>query len=104
MRPSPAKSSCPERDRATLERELVELISGQLLDVAQGLEADSSLPAAGLDSMAIMQLLVLIEERYGLWLPEADLVKENFADVRALAALLAERLAGSRNGERSNGR
>jgi acyl carrier protein len=104
MRRSPANPSDPDLDRATLEQELIELISWQLLDVPQGLEASSNLPAAGLDSMAIMQLLILIEDRYGLWLPETDLVKENFADVRALAALLAKRLNGSRAGNRGNGR
>ena len=38
-----------------------------------------SLPDAGLDSMATMQLLLLIEDRFGIWLPEEDLTRENFA-------------------------
>ena len=39
--------------------------------------------------MAIMQLLILIEERFGARLSEADVTRENFSSVRHLAALIA---------------
>ena len=76
-----------------LEQELLELVEEHLLDVSHGLEPGSSLAAAGLDSMAIMQLLLLIEDRFGLWLPEEDLTHENFACIRSLAAAVSRRLA-----------
>jgi acyl carrier protein len=79
-------------DLETLERELLALISGRLLDVPPEFDAASNLIEAGLDSMAIMQLLLLIEDDYGLWLPEVDLVKQNFASVRVLAGVLRQRL------------
>jgi len=45
--------------------------------------------------MAVMQLLLLVEERWGIWLPEGDLLPENLDTVRAFARVLARRLEGA---------
>jgi acyl carrier protein len=42
--------------------------------------------------MALMQLLILIENNFGLMLSEADLSRQNFTSIRSLAALIRERL------------
>jgi len=80
-------------DLPDLERELLVLVEEHLLDGAGGIDPGASLSEAGLDSMAIMQLLLLIEDRFGLWLPEEDLTHENFACIRTLAAAVARRQA-----------
>jgi acyl carrier protein len=80
-------------DLPNLERELLVLVDEHLLDGMAALEPTTRLGDAGLDSMAIMQLLLLIEHRFGLWLPEEDLTHENFACVRTLAVAVARRLA-----------
>ena len=81
-------------DPTRLEQELLELVRDHLLD---GIGADfdvlASLPEAGLDSMAIMQLLLLVEDRFGIWLPEEDLTRENFACIRSLALAVLRRHA-----------
>lgn len=79
-------------DLAALEGEVLELVTQRLLDVPAGFGVSSPLAECGLDSMAVMQLLLLIEERFGLWVPEADLLPENLESVRSLARLLAHRL------------
>jgi len=79
-------------DLAELEGGLTELISGNLLETGPSFNADSNLYEAGLDSMAIMQLLLLIEQKFGIMLPESDLSRENFNDIRSLARLLEKRL------------
>lgn len=91
--PKPTRHPTPE----DLERDLLALIGERLLDLPEGFDATARLADAGLDSMAVMQLLLLIESRFGLWLPEEDLVSENLASVRALAHLLGRRL-DERNG------
>jgi len=83
----------PIPDPLRLERELLALVEEHLLDGRGRLEATSPLSDAGLDSMAVMQLLLLIEDRFALWLPEADLTHENFASIRSLAQAVARRLA-----------
>jgi len=80
-------------DPSHLERELVSLVEEHLLDGAFRLDAAAPLSDAGLDSMAVMQLLLLIEDRFALWLPEEDLTHENFASIRSLARAVARRLA-----------
>ncbi len=80
-------------DPSDLERELLSLVEEQLLDGADGLDVTTPLSEVGIDSMAVMQLLLLIEERFALWLPEQDLTHENFASIRSLARVVAQRLA-----------
>ncbi len=52
----------PIPQQESLEQQLVQLVSEQLLETQPGFNADSDLYDSGLDSMAIMQLLILIEE------------------------------------------
>ncbi len=77
----------------SLDQELVTLVSERLLETQPGFGADSNLYEAGLDSMALMQLLILVEEEYGVSIPESALTKQNFSTVRHLSQLIRERRA-----------
>ncbi|MEY3896760.1 MAG: hypothetical protein RLZZ214_2280 [Verrucomicrobiota bacterium] len=52
---------------------------------------DGDLFEAGLDSMAVMQLVVAVEDRFGIELGPEDLTKANLATPTTLAALIALR-------------
>ncbi len=52
---------------------------------------DGDLFEAGLDSMAVMQLVVAVEDRFGIELGPEDLTKSNLATPTTLAALIALR-------------
>jgi len=80
-------------DQATLEQQLATLIQDNVLQSAGELAPDSDLFDAGLDSMAIMQLLLLIEDHFGVMPPDADVTRDNFATPRDLARLLHQRLS-----------
>jgi len=67
---------------------LLDLIQENLLEPGEPLAPDSDLFAAGLDSMGIMQLLILIEERFGIPIAEVEVTRENFATADALASLI----------------
>lgn len=54
---------------------------------------DGDLIAAGMDSMAVMQLVVAVEDRYGIELAPEDLTKENLATPVTLASLITLRTA-----------
>jgi len=73
-----------------MEEELIELVR-EVLDTEEALTPQSDLFAAGLDSMGIMQLLLGIEDRFGVAMDPADLSRENFSTVAKIAALLAEK-------------
>ena len=72
----------------TLESELIVLLRERVLETTAPLEADTDLYALGMDSMAIMQLLILVEEEYGVSLPESSLTRDNFTTARQLAHLI----------------
>ncbi len=66
----------------------MELITREILEVGPDFTAESNLFDAGLDSMAIMQLLLLIEQHLGVRLPAAKLTRENFSSTEDLARLI----------------
>jgi diaminopimelate decarboxylase len=67
---------------------LLELISREILEVGSDFDEHSSLHEAGLDSLATMQLLIKIEQAYGVQLPATKLTKENMASVASLAKII----------------
>lgn len=72
----------------TLELQLVVLLRERLLDTPHPFGATADLYNLGMDSMIIMQLLILIEEEYRVALPESGLTRQNFTTVRQLAQLI----------------
>jgi acyl carrier protein len=86
-----ASRPIPARD--TLEQQLIALISERLLETPARFDTESDLYQHGLDSMAIMQLLVLLEDEYGVAIPESALTRKNFASVRQLASLVGDHAA-----------
>ena len=63
---------------------LAELLGGDADRYAPDTELFGSLPE--LDSLALVELIVVIEERFGFELDEADITAEVFATVETLAA------------------
>jgi acyl carrier protein len=74
-----------------MEHELTVLIATEILDTDQALTPQSDLFAAGLDSMGIMQLLLAIEDRFGVAIDPADLSRDNFSTAEKIGALVAEK-------------
>jgi acyl carrier protein len=79
-------------DLPTLQNQLLALLRDRVLGTADPLDADTPLFDAGLDSMAVMQLMLLIESEFRVRLLAQDLTRRNFATVRTLAAVLHRRL------------
>ena len=71
-----------------METKLLEILQNEVLDTDQPLTAETDLFEAGLDSMAIMQLLLHVEDHFGVELDPADLSRENFQTVPKIAALI----------------
>jgi len=74
-----------------MENELIALITTEILDTDQAITPQGDLFAAGLDSMGIMQLLLAIEDRFGVVIDPADLSRDNFSTAEKIAALVAEK-------------
>jgi acyl carrier protein len=77
-----------------LEERLMTLISEQVLEAPADFSPETNLYETGLDSMAIMQLLLALEEEFSISLPVETVSRKNFSSVRAVAQLLRSKLAG----------
>jgi acyl carrier protein len=73
------------RSQEELERIIYEIVRERLLEVGPDFTPHSSLIGAGLDSLAVTQLLLAIEETIGVWVDESLLTPENLASVATLA-------------------
>jgi acyl carrier protein len=76
--------------RAELVRIIFDILRTQLLSVGSEFTERSSLVDAGLDSLAVTQLLLAIEETTGVWVDESLLTPENLANAESLAACVDE--------------
>lgn len=72
-----------------IRSKLRELVSTQILEVDADFGDDTDLFAAGLDSMAIMQLIILIESHFGVQLRASMVDRTNFSTIRQIAGLLS---------------
>jgi len=71
--------------------EVVEMLRAEgLVDLPAGADGATDLFAAGMDSMAVMQLIVIIEERWGVRLGAEDATREVLGTPERLAARIRE--------------
>lgn len=60
-----------------------------MVELGDDFSAKGDLFAAGLDSMAVMQLVVAAEEKFGVVLGPEDMTRANLSTPESMAALLA---------------
>lgn len=72
--------------------ELIDWLNDEgILELDWDFPEEGDLAGAGLDSMAIMQLVVAVEDRWGIELVPDDLTKANLATPTSLARLIVQR-------------
>jgi acyl carrier protein len=64
---------------------LTAFINASIMARGRPVQPDDDLESAGLDSMALLKVLIFIEAEFGFWMPDEDLVAENIASPTALA-------------------
>jgi len=69
------------------------ILRDELLEVSEDFTSASDLIEAGLDSLAVTQLMLSIEENTGVWVDESLLTPENLASSEALAACVHEHVS-----------
>ena len=70
------------------------LLEHEILEPSVDLTAQSDLFALGLDSMALMQLMLQIEASLGIAIDPSEIRREYFATADALAAFLQQKSLG----------
>ncbi len=66
------------------------LVEHELLESADPIQADSDLFALGLDSLAMMQLLLHLERVCQMTIPAAEITRERFSTPKRLAEWLGQ--------------
>ncbi len=74
---------------------LRELIDRELFPLDGSVTDECDLHAEGLDSMALMQLILLLEREYGIAIKPEDLGRENFSSLANLARFVAGKQAAA---------
>jgi acyl carrier protein len=77
-------------DHARLSELIHRILRDDLLRVDGGFTPQSNLIDAGLDSLAVTQLMLAIEEETGVWTDESLLTPENLETAETLAACILE--------------
>jgi len=82
-------------DLATVSKHLKEHIEGEILLRKTPLTLEEDLFAAGFDSMSLSRVLVFVEERFGLAIPDHEVVLDEVSTVDKMARFVQERLAAA---------
>ncbi|MBL7701587.1 MAG: hypothetical protein JNM14_05020 [Ferruginibacter sp.] len=70
--------------------EIKKYIEKNILAEAVHIDADTILKQAGIDSFSTVEIILFIERRFGVAIPDEKLLPENFKTIRALAATVLE--------------
>jgi acyl carrier protein len=71
-----------------LEQRIFDIVREDILSVDDAFTKESNLIEAGLDSLALTQLMLAIEESTGVWVDEGLLTEETLESVVTLSALV----------------
>lgn len=81
--------------REALVGRVYAILRYELLGAGDEFTPRSNLVDAGLDSLAVTQLLLAIEESTGVWIDESQLTEETLACAESLADCVHARLAAA---------
>lgn len=79
-------------DLASVSKQLKQHIEEEILLRTTPLTPSEDLFAAGFDSMSLSRVLVFVEERFGLAIPDQDVVLDEVSTVDKMAAFVHDRL------------
>jgi len=74
---------------------LITFINASIMARGHPVQPHDDLEAAGLDSMALLKVLLFIEGEFGFWIPDEDLVRDNIRSPLALANYICRRQSPS---------
>ena len=78
-------------DPEEVARAVTAFINTTIMARSHPVQPDDDLELAGLDSMALLKVLLFIEAQFGFWMPDEDLVEANIKTPRAMAAYICRR-------------
>ena len=83
--------SLPAIDPGTVAQALTAFVNANIMAHGRRIQPDDEFEMMGIDSMALLKVLLFVEAEFGFWPPDEDLVAENLRSPRALAHYLCRR-------------
>jgi acyl carrier protein len=82
----------PDQDIPAISAELCRFISTNILAEGVTIDKDTLLTNIGVDSFSVIEIILFIERKFGVVIPDEDLIPENLKTVSALAKCTWQRL------------
>jgi acyl carrier protein len=79
-------------EQQQIKEEIKKYIEKNILAASVKLDVATDLKNAGIDSFSIVEIILFIERKYGVTIPDDKLVPENFKTIESLAATVQELL------------
>jgi acyl carrier protein len=76
----------------TIIQEMKKYIEANILSPGVTIDASTDLRLAGIDSFSIVEIILFIERKFGVAIPDDKLVPDNFKTLQALASTVQELL------------
>ena len=70
---------------------LTAFVNATIMVRGRPIQPDDEFEMVGIDSMALLKVLLFVEAEFGFWPPDEDLVTENLRSPRALAHYIVRR-------------
>lgn len=70
--------------------EIKDFVKINILDIASDFSVDTELKDLGLDSFSIVEIVLFIERRFGLLIPDQLMVPDTFKTIRSIAQTVQE--------------
>ncbi|MEM7260415.1 MAG: phosphopantetheine-binding protein [Planctomycetota bacterium] len=83
------------RSHESIALAITTFINAEIMAAGHEIGPDASLEDAGVDSMALLKVLLFIETEYGFWIPDEDLTPEVIQDANHLATYIESKLASA---------
>ena len=77
-------------DENTIAEEIKKYIEKNILAENIQIDATTNLKQSGIDSFSTVEIILFIERKYGVVIPDEKLLPENFATLQALSAIVKE--------------
>ena len=71
---------------------LAQYINEDIMAAGHEIAPGDAFDAAGVDSMALMKVLLFVEQEYGFWIPDEDLTEDVVASADTMAIYIQNRL------------
>jgi acyl carrier protein len=89
------RPSLPAIDHDDVARALTAFVNATIMAPGRRIEPEDDFESMGIDSMALLKVLLFVEAEFGFWPPDEDLVLDNLRSARALATYISRRRSRS---------